>query len=44
MKRICLYVAGIVGGLICLAAAGFLLAAERRRTPPRAEQREPVHV
>ena len=37
-------VVGIVGGLIVLGAAGFLLVAERRRTPPKAEHREPAHV
>ncbi len=37
-------IVGIVGGLICLGAAGFLLVADRRRTPPRTEHREPAHV
>jgi hypothetical protein len=38
-------IVGIVGGLILLAIAGFLLVAESRRTPPPAvERREPAHV
>jgi hypothetical protein len=37
-------IVGIVGGLILLAVAGFLLAADRRRTPPQVERREPAHV
>lgn len=37
-------IVGIVGGLILLGVAGFLLAADRRRTPPPVERREPAHV
>jgi hypothetical protein len=38
-------IVGIVGGLILLGVAGFLLAADRRRTPPPSvERREPAHV
>ncbi len=37
-------VVGIVGGLICLGIAVFLLLSGRRRETPNAEHREPAHV
>jgi DUF3068 family protein len=37
-------VVGIVGGVICLGIAAFLLIAGRRRDTPTAEHREPAHV
>ena len=37
-------VVGIVGGLICLGVAVFLLLSGRRRETPNAEHREPAHV
>jgi hypothetical protein len=35
---------GLVGGLICLVVAGFLLLSGRRPEAPAVEQREPAHV
>ncbi len=37
-------VVGIVGGLLCLGIAVFLLLSGRRRETPSAEHREPAHV
>ena len=37
-------VVGIVGGLLCLGIAVFLLLSGRRRETPNAEHREPAHV
>jgi hypothetical protein len=37
-------IVGIVGGLICLGIAGFLVVSQRRRPTPEAQHRELTHV